>query len=345
MDKGRKEKMNKKRKDYKMKISSIAISILLAIGLLFFIFSFGWIDVRPTQVAVEINKVAGKISEMPKGVGYHFFNRWVTDMVIYNVNARAFPSDTTGSEESKKYNLELKTNDGQNVSVDLTVIYALKGNEVPLLHQTVGPNYEDQILLPQIRSEARIAIGGYSAEELYQGKVRDVIQAGIKDKLTDVLSRYPAIQIQDALIRHFAFSPTFERAIEDKKLAAQTVEINKNLAFAQEEMAKKQEAEARGEKLKVIQAAEGEAQAKKVNADAERYRLEQDAAGSLAKYKAEAEGKRLLTEALGGGQNVVALAFAERIPDKLQIYAYPVGQQSTSIMDVSGIFGEMFKKK
>jgi regulator of protease activity HflC (stomatin/prohibitin superfamily) len=312
---------------------------------IFAVVSFGWVNVQPTEVSVEINKIAGKVSEKPLGVGYHFYNRWVTDMVIYKVAARAYPSDTLASEEAKKYSLELKTNDGQNVEVDLTIIFALDAQGVPALHQQVGSNYEDQILLPQIRSEARLAIGSFSAEEIYQGKVRDTMQQAIKQKLVDVLAKYPAIHIHDALIRHFSFSPDFQKAIEQKKLAGQQVEINKNRALAQEEEAKRQEAEARGGKLKAIQEAEGRAQSAKIEADANRYKLEQEAAGNLARLKANAEGQKLLADAVGGGQNVVALKFAENISDKLQIYGYPVGQQTTSIMDVSGVFGQMFKNK
>lgn len=331
--------------NHKGYVGSIIGTCIAAFVLLSVILTFGWTNVHPTEVGVEIDKVAGKVKDAPLGVGYHMYNRWATDVVIYKIASRAFPGETIESEKAKEYTLELKTNDGQNIAVDLTVIYSLRGNEVPALHIAVGSNYEDQILLPQIRSEARIAIGSYTAEELYTGKVRDEIQKVIVNKLITSLSKYPAIQIQDALIRHFAFSTEFERAIEQKKLAAQQVEINKNKALAQEEEAKRQEAEARGGKLKAVQEAEGRAESAKIEADANRYKLEQEAAGNLARYKAEAEGKRLQAEALGGGQNVVALAFAEKISDKLQIYAFPTGQQSTSIMDVSGVFGKMFPKR
>jgi len=330
------------RKEYGMRMGGLIFGVVMFVIL---VVSFGWVNVHPTEVAVEINKIAGKVSDAPKGVGYHFYNRWITDMVIYKVAARAYPSNTLASEEAKKYSLELKTNDGQNVQVDLTIIYAIDPNGVPVLHQQVGVNYEDQILLPQIRSEARLAIGSYSAEEIYQGKVRDQMQQAIKDKLVAVLAKYPAIKIHDTLIRHFSFSPDFERAIEQKKLAAQQVEINRNRALAQEEEAKRQEAEARGFKLKAVQEAEGRAQSAKIEADASRYKLEQEAAGNLAIYKANAEGQKLLSDALGGGQNVVALKFAENIPDKLQIWGLPVGQQSTSLMDVSGIFSQMLKPR
>jgi regulator of protease activity HflC (stomatin/prohibitin superfamily) len=321
------------------------IGSILALGLVFCLMTFGWVNVHPTEVAVEINKVMGKVSEIPKGVGYHFFNRWVTDMVIYKVSSRAYPGDTSGNERGKDYTLELKTNDGQNISVDMTIIYSLKANEVPSLHQAVGQNYEDQILLPQIRSEARLVIGGYSAEEIYQGKVRDVIQQAIKDRLITTVAEYPAIIIHDALLRHFAFSTEFEKAIELKKMAAQQVEINKNKAAAQEQEALRQKAEATGFKFKAVQEAEGRAEAMKVEADAQRYKLEAEAAGNLARYKADAEGKRLSAEALGGGQNVVNLAFAEKLAPTLQVWGIPVGQTNTSLMDVSGIFGKMLEKK
>lgn len=318
------------------------IGFLLLLG---FFVTFGWTNVSPTEVAVEINKVMGKVSETPRGVGYHFFNRFVTDMVKYRVAAMSYPPDTIQSEKEKIYTLELKTNDGQNVLVDLTIIYFLRANEVPLLHQRIGKNYADQIILPLIRSEARIAIGSFSAEEIYQGKLRSAMQESIKEALARELVKYPAIEIQDALMRHFSFSPEFEKLIEQKKYAAQQVEINKNRAFAEEEEAKRQEAEARGGKLKAIQQAEGRAQSAKIEADAERYKLEQEAAGKLAIFKAEAEGKRLSAEALGGGQNVVALKFAEQLAPTLQVWGIPVGETNTTLMDASGIFKGMLKKE
>jgi regulator of protease activity HflC (stomatin/prohibitin superfamily) len=326
-------------------IRSIVIIAVCFMALIFGILTFRFITVDPTEVAVEVNKAAGKINQEPRGVGYHFFNGWITDMVKYRVAARSYPSSTRNSEGAKDYTMTLKTNDGQNVEVDLTVIYSLNAKDVPALHQQIGPSFEDQVILPQIRSEARIAIGNYTAEELYTGKVRDVVQTQIKERLVRVLAKYPAINIQDALIRHFNFSRQFEGAIEAKKLAAQEIEINRNKALAQEEKAKQEEAQARGFKLKVVQEAEGRAQSAKIEADAQRYKLEQEASGNLAIYKADAEGKRLSADALGGGQNVVALEFAKNIPDKLQIWGIPTGSNSTSLMDLNGLFGNMLKKR
>lgn len=335
-------------------IFKVIIGVVVFIVALF-ILPVGLITVAPTDVAVEVDKVAGKVKDEPLGVGYHIFNKWTTDLVTYKVAARAYPSDTDANERSKEYTLDLKTTDGQNINVDLTIIYALASNDVPKLHAQIGRNYEDQIILPQIKSEARIEIGQYSAEEIYKGKVRETIQLELKNKLASAFAKYPAIIIQDVLMRHFSFSPDFEKAIEQKKMAAQQVEINKNMAAAQEEKSRQQEAAARGAKLQALQEAEGRAKsmeveaagranAVKIEADASRYKLEQESIGQLAKYKAEAEGKRLSAEALGGGQNVVALEFAKNIPDKLQIWGIPTGANSTSLMDLNGVFGKMLPR-
>ncbi len=42
---------------------------LVVIGLFVVVVTFGWVNVHPTEVAVEINKVLGRVSDMPKGVG------------------------------------------------------------------------------------------------------------------------------------------------------------------------------------------------------------------------------------------------------------------------------------
>ena len=333
---------------------AVVAFIVLFVALL----TFGYVNVHPTEVAVEVNKFAGKVVPEPRGVGYHLFNHWQTDMVIYQISARSFPHDSMKSDQhSNEWNMSLKTIDGQGIDVDMTIIYSLNAKDVPALHASVGPGYEDQILLPQVRSEARIAIGQYTAEQMYDGKIREQIQQSIKTKLQDALSKYPAINIQDALMRDFRWqNAQFQQAIESKKLASQQVEVNKNLAAAAEQNALKLKAEAEGEKFQAIQQAqgrgeslkaeaEGNAAAIKLKADADRYRLEAEAAGNLARYKAEAEGKKLSAEALGGGQNVVNLAFAEKLSPTLQIWGIPVGNNNTSLMDVSGVFGKMLSKK
>lgn len=326
----------------KGQVAGVALSIIVFIVLIGIVMTFGWVNIKPTEAGVQIQKLEGKVLDKPLGVGYHFFNRWLTDVVTYNVATRSYPRDILrGNKAGDKMIFSFKTTDGQNVRCDFTVQYSLKANDVSKLHAEVGVNYEQEILMPKLRSISRIMLGSYSAEELYQGSVRDDIQDAIKRRLQKELSQYYII-VQASLIRDFKFSSNFEKKIEEKKLASQQVEINKNRALAQEEEAKRQEAEARGGKLKAVQEAQGRAESAKIEADANRYKLEQEALGQLAKYKADAEGKRLKAEALGGGHNVVALEFASKLAPTLKVIGVPIGTNSTSIMDLNGVTKGLF---
>lgn len=344
------EQLERKEKGKKMLKVIVAVLVIALLGV--FVCPVGCTNVDPTDGAVKVNKMGNSIDPEPWGVGFHFYNRWMTDVETYKVATRSFPGDAGTSELSDEYTMELKTSDGQNVNVDMTLLYSLRMKELPMLHSKIGRNYESEVLMPQMKSEARLAFGAYAAEDIYQGKVREQIQRQVLEKLQESLAKtnstgelmYPSIQVTDVLVRHLSFSKDFERAIEQKKLASQQVEINRQMALAEEEKAKQIEATARGEKMKVLQQAEGEGQsaetrakgeaaAIKVKADAMQYQLECEAKGNLAKYTAEAEGKRLSAQALAGagGEQVVALEFAKNIPPTLQTYAIPAGANINAI--------------
>ena len=86
-------------------LPSSLVAFSLGLLFIFFVASFGWINVQPTEVAVRVDKIKGHIDSEPLGVGYHFFNKWFTDMVIYKVSARSFPSQSMASENQKEYNM------------------------------------------------------------------------------------------------------------------------------------------------------------------------------------------------------------------------------------------------
>ena len=82
------------------------LAIVGVIALVFLIVTFGWVNIDPTEVGVEVNKIMGKVQDEPLGVGYHFFNRFKTDVKTYKVASRSFPSDVAKSEDEEKYTLE-----------------------------------------------------------------------------------------------------------------------------------------------------------------------------------------------------------------------------------------------
>jgi len=318
------------------------IKILLL--LLIVITSIGCVKIEPGNVGVLTNNIIKRgVDPKPLETGFRIVIPLAQQVDVYNTKARKYEMTRVIEEGEKKSrdDIEFKTIDGQIVFCDVTVIYSLLKDLVPLLHQSVGKDYRNQSLRPTVRSTIRNFFGKYKAEQIYSGEVRINVQDDIKKEVNKNLNPV-GMNIVSVLIRNFEFSEAFEKKIEEKALAAQEVQINVNKVKAAEELAKKMEAEARGKRLAVVQEAEGISQKKRLEADASRYEQEQNAKGLLAVALAEAEGKGKLAEALGGGENVVKLEFARTIPDKLQIWGVPTGEESSSFMDLSGVFKNMF---
>jgi regulator of protease activity HflC (stomatin/prohibitin superfamily) len=319
------------------------IKILLLI-LLIISLSIGCVKIEPGKVGVLTNNMIKRgVDPKPLETGFRLVIPIVQQVDIYDIRVRKYEMTKvpTEGEKAGRDDIDFKTVDGQVVFCDVTLIYSLIKDLVPQLHQAVGKEYLDQALRPTARSTIRNYLGMYTADNIYSGEIRIKVQDAITNAMNKSLNGI-GINVVSILIRTFEFSEAFESKIEEKALAAQEVEVNRNKVKAAEELAKKLEAESKGKRLAMVQEAEGIAQKKRLEADAWRYEQEQQAKGILAVALAEAEGKGKLAEALGSGDNVVKLEFARRIPDKLQIWGIPTGQESSSFMDLSGVFKNMF---
>jgi len=144
------------------------------------------------------------------------------------------------------------------------------------------------------------------------------------------------------LLQDYNFTPAYQQAIEDKKVADQQAEKlrSETNAVEQEYITLVKEAEA--EIAKVRAAADGEFERAKIEADAYFLQQEQLAEAILAEAQAEAEGIRKMNEALSGpgGAEVVKLRIAEALAEK-KIVMVPMGGGGLDVrsMDVNQLLG------
>ncbi len=238
--------------------------------------------------------------------------------------------------------ISFKTKDGQIAWIDTTIRYRLIFEKIPVLHREYGHQYLENVLLPTVRSLVNNKLGEYSAEEIYDGRTRQRVAVEIAELINRGLEGQRGtmdigLEVIDVLFRRFEFSEEYQAAIEQKKIASEQ-------HLAAMEWAKKREAEARGEKLAVIQEAEGNAERIRTLADADLYSRLKEAEGVLQRGLADAQVRSEMVKAMGSGDVLVRMEFAKNLSSKLQIWGIPTGQQNSSIMDLSGIFGSMFPK-
>jgi hypothetical protein len=121
--------------------------------------------------------------------------------------------------------------------------------------------------------------------------------------------------VKELLLRNFRYADSYEKALQDKKVAVQLAEKNRKESLANEERAKLKQLESKGNADITIAESEVQAKIAKVRAEAELYASQTRARADKEVNVAQAEAKRLRADALAqaGGRYVVALETAKML--------------------------------
>ena len=152
------------------------------------------------------------------------------------------------SGEGRKSNIDdslwSPTQEGLQVGIDLTVWHHVDPDRLVSIHQKIGPDYEDKIIRPAVRSVIRLVISEYAVMDVYSAR-RAQIQDEINRKIKQLVEK-DGFMIDEVVLRDVRFTPEFSKAIEAKQIAQQAAEqMNYTLQKEQKE-AERKVIEARG---------------------------------------------------------------------------------------------------
>jgi len=136
------------------------------------------------------------------------------------------------------------TQEGLMVGIDLTVWHHLDPAKVVSIHQKIGPDYEDKIIRPAVRSVIRLVISEYAVMEVYSAK-RAQIQDEINTKVRALLEK-DGFMVDELVLRDVRFTPEFSKAIEAKQIAQQSAEQMKYTLEKEQKEAERKVIEATG---------------------------------------------------------------------------------------------------
>ena len=162
------------------------------------------------------------------------------------------------------------SSDIQEVTMKYTVNYQISSKDAMTIYKTIGKDYYDNIIVPNITESVKTEVAKYSAEALVGD--RGSLSHSIQENLTERLTHYNIIVVS-ASIEDMDFTDAFTDAVEAKQVAEQ----NKLKAQTEAEQ-------------KVIEA-QAAADVKKTQADAEAYEIQ-------VKARAEAEANRELAASI-----------------------------------------------
>jgi regulator of protease activity HflC (stomatin/prohibitin superfamily) len=214
------------------KIPRIAIIAFVAILLVVFFSTRIFVKIDAGERGVMYSLFSGLKVDKVYEQGLKMIAPW-NKMYIYNVRI----------QEDKSI-MEVLSKNGLTIRTELSYRYSPVENEIGYLHNEIGMNYLESILIPEIRSATREVIGKYLPEELYSTK-REAIQDEIF-MLTAERVKEKHIVLDAVLIREVVLPTKLQESIERKLQQEQmSLEYEFRLQQAAKE-AERQKIEAEG---------------------------------------------------------------------------------------------------
>jgi prohibitin 2 len=150
--------------------------------------------------------------------------------------------------EGRKANMDdslwSPTKEGLQVGIDLTVWHHLDPTRLIDIHQKIGPDYEEKIIRPAVRSVIRLVISEYAVMDVYSAR-RAAIQDEINVKIKQLVEK-DGFMIDEIVLRDVKFTDQFGKAIEAKQIAQQSAEQMKYVLEKEQREAERKVIEAQG---------------------------------------------------------------------------------------------------
>ncbi len=177
-------------------------SLLLSLAIAPYLFACRCPTVDSGHRGIVFKTLGGGTSKEVLGEGMHVIPVW--NYII--------PYDTRVHE--MKEPLVVLSSNGLTLRVDASVRYRPKTDELFELQTQIGPDYDQKVIGPIVRSETRKVFGRYSPEEIYSTK-REEIERQIYEEVLRALEGKHVI-VEAVLIRDVDLPEAIKSAIADK---------------------------------------------------------------------------------------------------------------------------------
>lgn len=284
----------------------IVLAVLgIIVGILFSVASQGILIVQPQEAAVVFNVLSGELEEPPRRQGTSIVIPLVQEYTLYPIQQQQYTMSGIPTEGQVQANdaVRARTIDGQEIFLDITVIYNIDPAQVNLVHTRWQNRYQDDFIRPTVRGVVREQVTNFRAEEIY-GERRSELEERIQEEMNTRMAEQ-GLSLTDLLIRDITFSEEFTNSIERKQIAEQAAQEAAFRVQQEEQEAERVRVRARGEADAAISAAEGEARS------------------IILRAQAEAEALRLVSEQLAANPLLIQYQYIQNLSDNVSLALIP----------------------
>jgi len=181
---------------------------------------------------VGVYDLFGKVSDQVVAPGIHVINPLAK---IHKMSVRT---------QEVKETVDLPSREGLTVKVDVSLLFNLEPAKAAEVFRSIGFNYVNIVVVPQLRSVVREVTSGYDAKALYTAE-REVITTNVYKMLAPVLKER-GVRAEKVLLRKITLPVKVAAAIESKLEAEQQAEQMKFVLDKERQEAERKRIEAQG---------------------------------------------------------------------------------------------------
>ena len=267
-------------------------------GILLFIISSGILIVQPARAAVIVNVLSGELETPARAPGTSIIIPGLQESIIYPTDQQEYTMSGIAREGRIQGDdaVEALTVDGQEVRLDITVLYRVERADVNQIHLNWQSRYESDFIRPTVRAVARDVVSQFEAEAIY-GLQREALGGQISQQV-GVRMREQGLTLTSLLVRQIDFNDAFAQSIEEKQIEAQRLQRARTEA-------ERVRTEAGGQADAAEEAARGRANARKIEAEA------------------EAEALRVISDQIAANPNLIQYLYVANLSDNVNFALLP----------------------
>ena len=267
-------------------------------GVVLFIVSSGILIVQPARAAVIVNVLTGILEEPARAPGTSIIIPGLQEYIIYQTDQREYTMSGISSEGRLQGNdaVEALTVDGQEVRLDITVLYRLARKDVNQIHLSWQNRFESDFIRPTVRAVARDVVSQFQAEAIY-GLEREALGGRIAEVVAREMGK-EGLTMTSLLVRQIEFNDSFAQSIEEKQIEEQKLQRARTEA-------ERVRTEASGQADAAEEAARGRANARLIEAEA------------------EAEALRVISDQIAANPNLIQYLYVANLSDNVSFALLP----------------------
>lgn len=290
----------------KVRAFSMLILILAVLAVALTSVSAGLVFIKPEERGVVVSAVSPKgYREQALEPGLRWVIPFMENVILYPISKQTYTMSKITSEGQVQGDdsITARTQDGQEIFIDASVIFAIDPAKVVQVNITWQKRYENDLVRAQSRGAIRDAVSQFTVEEVVSTKRFDLSRQ-ISDALGKKFSENGLI-LSDFVLRNITFSPEYAASVEQKQIAEQQAQQAHLVVEQRIQEAQQAREVATGLADAVVIQAQGQADAR------------------ILQAQAEAKALLLLADALKDNKDLLTYTYINKIAPGVQVMLVP----------------------